>query len=122
MMRLMNERPEIKVVNDQIGAPTYAADLAKACLDIIAADKWQAGIYHYSNSGKISWYDFAVAIQEMIGSSCIVHPIPTTDYPTPAKRPKFSLLDTTKIKEVFSVNIPEWRESLGRCVRRILMN
>ncbi len=120
MMRLMNERPEIKVVNDQIGAPTYAADLAKACLDIIASNKWQSGMYHYSNSGKISWYDFAVAIKEMIGSDCIVHPIPTTDYPTPAKRPKFSLLDTSKIKEVFNVNVPEWKESLGRCIRRIL--
>lgn len=122
MMRLMNERPEIKVVNDQIGAPTYAADLAKACLDIILSNKWQSGMYHYSNSGKISWYDFAVAIKEMIGSDCIVHPIPTTDYPTPAKRPKFSLLDTSKIKEVFNVNIPEWKESLQRCVRRILMS
>jgi dTDP-4-dehydrorhamnose reductase len=122
MMRLMNERPEIKVVNDQIGAPTYAADLAKACLDIIASGKWQSGIYHYSNSGKISWYDFAVAIKEMIGSDCIVHPIPTTDYPTPAQRPKFSLLDTSKIKEVFNVNVSEWKESLQRCVRRILMS
>lgn len=121
MMRLMKERPEIKVVNDQIGAPTYAADLAKACLDIIASGKWQAGIYHYSNSGKISWYDFAEAIKEMIGSKCIVHPIPTTDYPTPAKRPKFSLLDTSKIKEVFDVNIPEWRRSLQLCVRRLLV-
>jgi dTDP-4-dehydrorhamnose reductase len=120
MMRLMKERPEIKVVNDQIGAPTYAADLAKACLDIIDSGKWQSGIYHYSNQGKISWYDFAVAIKEMIGSSCIVHPIPTTDYPTPAKRPKFSLLDTSKIKKIYEVQIPEWRESLGRCVGRLL--
>ncbi len=119
MMRLMKERPEIKVVNDQVGAPTYAADLAKACLDIIDSGKWQAGIYHYSNSGKISWYDFAVAIKEMIGSSCIVHPIPTTDYPTPAKRPKFSLLDTSKITNIYGVQIPEWRESLGRCVGRL---
>jgi dTDP-4-dehydrorhamnose reductase len=122
MMRLMNERPEIKVVNDQVGAPTYAADLAKACLDVIASNKWQSGMYHYSNSGKISWYDFAVAIKEMIGSDCIVHPIPTTDYPTPAKRPKFSLLDTEKIKTVFGVQIPEWRESLQKCVRRILLS
>jgi dTDP-4-dehydrorhamnose reductase len=122
MIRLMKERPEIKVVSDQIGAPTYAADLAKACLDIIDSGKWQSGIYHYSNTGKISWYDFAVAIKEMIGSSCIVHPIPTTDYPTPAKRPKFSLLDTTKIRSVFGVQIPEWRESLQKCVGRLLMN
>ena len=122
MMRLMKERPEIKVVNDQIGAPTYAADLAKAILDIIDAGKWISGIYHYSNTGKISWYDFAVAIKEMIGSSCMVHPIPTSDYPTPAKRPKFSLLDTSKINANFDIQIPEWRESLQQCVKRILMN
>jgi dTDP-4-dehydrorhamnose reductase len=120
MMRLMKERPEIKVVNDQIGAPTYAADLAKAILDIINSGKWLSGIYHYSNTGKISWYDFAIAIKEMIGSSCVVHPIPTTDYPTPAKRPKFSLLDTSKITTTFGIQIPEWRESLQRCVKRLL--
>ena len=122
MMRLMRERPEIKVVNDQIGAPTYAADLAKAILDIIDSGKWVSGIYHYSNTGKISWYDFAVAIQAMIGSSSIKHPIPTTDYPTPAKRPKFSLLDTSKITSNYNIEIPGWRESLQRCVKRILMN
>jgi len=122
MMRLMNERPEIKVVNDQIGAPTYAADLAKAILDIIDSGKWLSGIYHYSNTGKISWCDFAIAIKEMIGTTCIVHPIPTADYPTPAKRPKFSLLDTSKITSTFGIQIPEWRESLQQCVRRILMN
>jgi len=122
MMRLMRERPEIKVVNDQIGAPTYAADLAKAILDIIDSGKWVSGIYHYSNTGKISWYDFAVAIQAMIGSSSIIHPIPTTDYPTPAKRPKFSLLDTSKITSNYNIEIPGWRESLQRCVKRILMN
>jgi dTDP-4-dehydrorhamnose reductase len=122
MMRLMNERPEIKVVNDQIGAPTYAADLAKAILDIIDSGKWLSGVYHYSNTGKISWCDFAIAIKEMIGTTCIVHPIPTADYPTPAKRPKFSLLDTSKITSTFGIQIPEWRESLQQCVRRILMN
>jgi dTDP-4-dehydrorhamnose reductase len=122
MMRLMKDRPEIKVVNDQVGAPTYAADLAKAILDIINSGNWVSGIYHYSNKGKISWYDFAVAIKEMIGSSCIVHPIPTIDYPTPAKRPKFSLLDTSKITSKFGIQIPEWRESLRRCMTRLLMN
>lgn len=120
MMRLMKDRPEIKVVNDQIGAPTYAADLAKACLDIINSGKWEAGIYHYSNSGKISWYDFAVAIKEMIGSSCVIHPIPTTDYPTPASRPKFSLLNTNKISQVFEVAIPEWKSSLKICISRLI--
>jgi dTDP-4-dehydrorhamnose reductase len=122
MMRLMKERTEIKVVDDQIGAPTYAADLAKAILDIIDSGKWVSGIYHYSNKGKISWYDFAIAIKEMIGSSCVVHPIPTTDYPTPAKRPKFSLLDTSKITSTLGIQIPEWRESLQQCVKRLLIN
>jgi dTDP-4-dehydrorhamnose reductase len=119
MMRLMKERPEIKVVNDQIGAPTYAADLAKACLDIIDSGKWESGIYHYSNSGKISWYDFAVAVKEMIGSPCTVHPIPTTDYPTPAKRPKFSLLNTDKISDIFRVKIPDWKTSLAQCIAQL---
>ncbi|MBU6158183.1 MAG: dTDP-4-dehydrorhamnose reductase [Bacteroidetes bacterium] len=119
MMRLMKERPEIKVVNDQIGAPTYAADLAKACMHIIDSGKWESGIYHYSNSGKMSWYDFAVAIKEMIGSSCVVHPIPTADYPTPAKRPKFSLLNTDKISAIFGVDIPDWRISLTHCIAQL---
>jgi dTDP-4-dehydrorhamnose reductase len=119
MMRLMKERPEIKVVNDQIGAPTYAADLAKAILDIIDSGKWMSGVYHYSNTGKISWYDFAVAVKEMIGSPCMVYPIPTSDYPTPAKRPKFSLLDTSKIQRLYGITIPAWKESLRECVDRL---
>ncbi len=116
MMRLMNERNELNVVADQIGSPTYAADLAKAVLDIISSGKWEAGIYHYSNEGKISWYDFAQAIKEITGSKAIVHPIETAQYPTPARRPKFSLLNKEKIKSTYGVEVPEWKESLQACI------
>ena len=119
MMRLMSERNEINVVNDQIGSPTYAADLAKAILDIIASGKWESGIYHYSNEGKISWYEFALAIKKMIGSSCKVHPIPTSAYPTPAKRPHYSLLDKSKITATYGVAIPDWERSLQVCIEKL---
>jgi dTDP-4-dehydrorhamnose reductase len=122
MIRLMRERMELNVVNDQIGAPTYAADLAKAILEIIVSDKWIPGIYHYSNEGKISWYDFAEKIQAFIGASCVIHPIPTSQYPTPAKRPHFSLLDTTKIKQIYGIEIPGWDDSLQKCIGRIQAN
>lgn len=123
MMKLMQDRPAISVVSDQVGAPTYAADLAKCILDIIlnaesAGDEsWVPGIYHYSNQGRISWYDFAVAIKELTGSACEVNPIPSAQYPTPAKRPSFSLLDTNKIRNTFDVNIPDWKESLQQCIK-----
>jgi len=116
MMRLMNERNELNVVADQIGSPTYAADLANAILDIISSGKWESGIYHYSNEGKISWYEFALAIQKITGSKAIVHPIETAQYPTPAKRPHYSLLNKDKIKSTYSINVPEWKESLQRCI------
>ena len=117
MLRLMKERPEIKVVNDQIGAPTYAADLASAIMQVIG--NWHAGIYHYSNQGRISWYDFALAIKELSGSNCIVHPIPSSEFPTPAKRPSFSLLDTQKIRTTFGIDIPAWKDSLQRCLKKL---
>lgn len=116
MMRLMSERNEINVVADQIGSPTYAADLAKVILDVIVSGKWLAGIYHFSNEGKISWYEFALAIKELLNSSCIVHPIPASAYPTPARRPSFSLLNKEKIKTVYGVEIPDWKESLEKCI------
>ena len=124
MIRLMRDRREISVVDDQIGAPTYAAYLAEAILSIIDKTEsnpgnWKPGIYHYSNKGKISWYDFAVAIREMTGSPCIVHPIPTERYPTPARRPSFSLLDTKKIESGFQLPIPDWKEGLARCLRQL---
>ncbi|MEQ1798316.1 MAG: dTDP-4-dehydrorhamnose reductase [Lacibacter sp.] len=116
MMRLMNERNELNVVSDQVGSPTYAADLAMAILTIISSRKWQAGIYHYSNEGKISWYEFAAEIKNLVGSKSIVHPILTAEYPTPAKRPKFSLLNKEKIKTVYDIDIPDWKVSLKKCV------
>jgi dTDP-4-dehydrorhamnose reductase len=117
MCRLMEERDSLNVVNDQIGSPTYAADLAKAILTIILHPNWQAGIYHYSNEGTISWYEFALAIQEIGGFDCQIIGIPTTDYPTPAKRPHYSLLDKSKIKNTFAVKVPQYRESLEKCMK-----
>jgi dTDP-4-dehydrorhamnose reductase len=122
MIRLMQTRPAINVVNDQVGAPTYAADLAQCIMQIIdntqsSISQWRPGIYHYSNQGRISWFDFAVAIKEGTGSSCTVNPIPATDYPTPAKRPSFSLLDTHKIRQTFAITIPEWKDSLQQCLK-----
>ncbi len=119
MCRLMQERDSLNVVNDQIGSPTYAADLAQAILSIVTHAHWQAGIYHYSNEGKISWYEFAMAIQEIGGFDCLITGIPTTDYPTPAKRPHYSLLDKSKIKNTFGVIIPDFRESLEKCMELI---
>lgn len=119
MLRLMKERESIGVVNDQVGAPTYAADLAKAILHIIHSNQWKGGTYHYSNSGKISWYDFAVAIKEISGSNCVVNPIASSQFPTPAKRPSFSLLNTDKIKESFGITIPHWRTSLEICLGQL---
>ncbi|MBK8088750.1 MAG: dTDP-4-dehydrorhamnose reductase [Chitinophagaceae bacterium] len=120
MMRLMNERNELNVVSDQVGSPTYAADLAKAILSIISSGKWQSGIYHYSNEGKISWYEFAQAIKNITGSKAIVHPIEAAQYPTPARRPHFSLLNKEKIKSAYHLSIPDWKESLAACIDLLL--
>ena len=119
MIRLMKERPSINVVSDQIGSPTYAADLAAAILHIINAPSFIPGLYHYSNEGRISWYEFALAIREDIGSTCEVHPIPTTQFPTPAKRPRFSLLDKSLIRLTYHLTIPEWRPSLVTCIAKM---
>ncbi len=116
MMRLMNERESIGVVNDQFGCPTYAADLAAAIVQIIVSNNFIAGVYHYSNKGKISWYDFAKEIAEQINSKCIVNGITTAQFPTPAARPSYSVLDTTKISSIFNIVIPEWKESLKKCL------
>ena len=116
MSRLMQERNSLNVVNDQIGSPTYAADLAEAIVTIIIHPNWQAGIYHYSNEGEISWYEFAQAIQEIGGFDCQITGIPSADYPTPARRPKYSLLDKSKIATTFAVAVPEYRESLEKCM------
>lgn len=122
MSRLMQERDSLNVVNDQIGSPTYAADLAKAILTIITHSHWQAGIYHYSNEGEISWYEFAVAIQQIGGWDCAISGIPSSDYPTPAKRPHYSLLDKSKIATTFGVVVPDYRKSLEKCMELIRIN
>jgi dTDP-4-dehydrorhamnose reductase len=120
MMRLMKEKPSISVINDQIGSPTYAADLAQAILHIVTSSRWVPGIYHYSNEGRISWYEFALAIRDLTGSNCPVNPIPTTQYPTPAKRPHYSLLDKTLIKETYGVEVPDWRKGLATCISKLI--
>jgi dTDP-4-dehydrorhamnose reductase len=114
MQRLLQERDSISVVNDQIGSPTYAADLAQVIMTIVTAQKWIPGIYNYSNEGAISWYEFVLAIKEIGGYACKVNGIPSSDYPTPAKRPAYSLLDKTKIKRVYGVTIPDYKESLKK--------
>ncbi|MFK7799888.1 MAG: dTDP-4-dehydrorhamnose reductase [Aureispira sp.] len=121
MLRLGTEREQLSVIFDQIGSPTYARDLAQALLDIIihkANHKEEAfgGVYHYSNEGVCSWYDFAHAIFEHKEIACQLLPIETKDYPTPAQRPPFSLLNKAKIKADFDLAIPHWRESLYRCL------
>ena len=116
-MRLMQEKESINVVNDQLGSPTYAADLAQAIMEILRSGKWIPGIYHFSNEGIISWYDFAVEIRSLINSKCIINPIPSSAYKTAAIRPKYSVLDTTKIRKWFQSDIPSWEESLKKCVQ-----
>ena len=93
MMRLMSEKQSLGIIDDQLGSPTYAADLAEAIMQIISSGKWEQGIYNYSNDGVISWFDFANEIKHQIGSNCIVNPLTTEQFPTPAKRPKYSVLD-----------------------------
>ena len=119
MMRLMNERESINVVSDQVGSPTYAADLAEAIMRIIHSSNTASGIFHYSNEGRISWFEFAQAIKELIGSNCSVNPIPSSAYPTPAKRPQYSLLDKSRIRTAFDLDIPGWKESLEVCIARL---
>ncbi|KIO54193.1 dTDP-4-dehydrorhamnose reductase [Flavobacterium hibernum] len=114
MQRLMQEKESINVVNDQIGSPTYAADLAQAMMDIIVSSKWISGIYNYSNEGEISWYEFALTIKDFGGYNCNVGGISSTSYPTPARRPEFSLLDKKKIKEVYNLDVPNYKESLKK--------
>lgn len=123
MIRLGKERDQLGIIYDQIGTPTYARSLAKAMLDMIASiengaldGKEIMGLYHYSNEGVTSWYDFAMAIFELENINVNVSPILTSDYPTAAKRPHFSLLNKSKIKEVFGLDIPHWRVSLKTCL------
>ncbi|WP_316632853.1 dTDP-4-dehydrorhamnose reductase [uncultured Flavobacterium sp.] len=113
MQRLMQERSEINVVNDQVGSPTYAADLAQAMIDIINSN-WVSGIYNYSNEGEISWYEFALSIKEFGKYDCKVGGIPSSAYPTPAKRPSFSLLNKEKIKATYNLDVTDYKKSLEK--------
>ena len=124
ILKLLQEKTEISVVNDQLGSPTYAADLAEIILQIInnsksSTGKWVPGIYHFSNDGIISWFDFALAIKEISGSKCVAKPVPTAAYPTPAKRPSYSVLDKTKIQKTFGIQLSGWKESLIRCLQKL---
>ncbi|MGE5520842.1 MAG: dTDP-4-dehydrorhamnose reductase [Candidatus Dadabacteria bacterium] len=119
MIRLMNEREHLNVVNDQYGSPTYAADLAEAIMQIITSGKWKPGIYHYSNKGIISWFDFATEISSIIKSNCKVNGISSDLYPTPAKRPNYSVLDTSKFTQTFGIEMKQWKESLRTCINKI---
>ncbi len=112
MLRLMTERDTLNVVNDQVGSPTYAADLAQVILTILDSNKWESGMYHYSNAGEISWFDFALAIKEIAQKSCVVSGIPASSYPTPAERPAYSLLDKSKIKAVYGIEPIDYKVSL----------
>ena len=124
MIRLMSEKDSISVVNDQIGSPTYAADLAEIILKIIAdcelqTANWKAGIYNYSNEGIISWFEFAEEIKKIIKCPCDIKPIPTSAYPTPAKRPMYSVLDKTKIQQTFGIKLKDWKKSLQECLSKM---
>lgn len=116
MLKLGNERDELNIVCDQIGTPTYAGDLAEIILKIISEEQNSFGIYNYSNHGVASWYDFATAIFDENNTEIKVLPITTNLYPTPAKRPSYSMLDKTKIKNVLNIEIPYWRESVRKCL------
>lgn len=120
MRRLGAEKDTINVVDDQIGSPTYAADLAAAIAEIIPQMKPEnRGIYHYSNMGECSWYDFASEIMQQSGLKCSVLPISTAEYPTRAVRPKYSVMDSRKIESVFGVKVPVWQDALSRCIAEI---
>lgn len=124
MLRLMKERPAINVVADQFGSPTYAGDLASALMQIVIAlelGNTHYGTYHYSNTGIISWYEFAVAIQQKTGLPCLVNPIPTDQYPTPAKRPVYSAMDSSTITADFGIKLHDWKESLTKFIESRLV-
>jgi dTDP-4-dehydrorhamnose reductase len=119
MIRLMQSKKEINVVAEQYGSPTYAADLAQIIIQIINSKKWVPGIYHFSNEGETNWFEFAKAIKENINSVCRIHPISTEQYPTPAKRPDYSVLNNEKIRRVYNVVPNHWRDSLAICLNKL---
>ena len=123
MMNLTSTKPQIKVVFDQVGTPTYAYDLAAAIFDIIENRKFdgKTGIYHYSNEGVCSWFDFTKLIAEIAGNKeCNIQPCHSDEFPSPVKRPAFSVLDKTKVKETFGIKVPYWTESLRKCMANMM--
>ena len=125
MMRLTAEREQLNVVFDQVGTPTYAGDLALAIFSIIEAGVYEGneGIYHFSDEGVCSWYDFAVEIAAAAGNTnCRISPCHSSEFPSPVTRPPYSVLDKTKIKNTFDMDIPHWRESMEYCIKRIKAN
>jgi len=123
MLRLGKERETLNVIFDQTGTPTYAADLAQVIMKIVKSSEQnnlKTGIFHYSNEGVCSWYDFAHEIMQQAGLKCVVKPIETKDYPTPASRPHYSVLNKARIKEDYGVVIPHWKDSLKRCIARLV--
>ena len=121
MLRLASERDSLNVVDDQIGTPTNAIDLAEVLIKIIQSSNYQSafGIYNFSNEGQCSWYDFANEIFRQKGVSIDLKPIPTSAYPTPAKRPAYSVLDKTKIRSTFDIKINDWQTSLSACLKQL---
>ena len=127
ILKLAQKNSNLNVVSDQFGTPTYASDLAEVILTIIKSDKfiskdWSSGIYHYSNEGQCSWYEFAKEIVKISRSSCNIKPINTVDYPTPAKRPKYVLMSKNKLTEDFGLKINFWQDSLKYCIKNLPTN
>lgn len=122
MLKLGAERELLKIIADQVGTPTYAMDLAAAILTVVDSGSVEYGVYHYSNEGVASWYDFTKAIFDIAGVTTKVLPITTSEYPTRAVRPAYSVMDKTKIKKTFNIEIPYWRDSLQVCISRIKQN
>ena len=123
MLNLTATKPQLKVVFDQVGTPTYAYDLAKAIFDIIENRKYidNTGIYHYSNEGVCSWYDFTKMIAEYSGhTECDIQPCHSEEFPSPVKRPAYSVLDKTKVKETFDIKVPYWTDSLKKCMENLM--
>ena len=116
MLKLGADRDELNIIADQVGTPTYAIDLANAIFDIIQNPEKKYGIYHFSNEGVTSWFDFAKAIFDLSGTQVRVNPIPTSAYPTKATRPHFSVMDKTKIKKDYNIIVPYWKDSLAKCI------
>jgi dTDP-4-dehydrorhamnose reductase len=120
MMRLMNERSEIRVVADQTGRPTFAPNLARFIIDLLLnTDHRPPGIYHFANKGAITWHTFATAIRDRCGYSCSVIPITSAEFPTPARRPHYSILNTDLTEQTFGIQIPDWTIGLQACLHQL---